>query len=67
MSKAEEFQRHAEKCQELAAAEPDPGFRSSWLVMARSWLFLLEQERRFSTQHLDQRPRFGREPRQQFH
>jgi hypothetical protein len=48
MSKAEEFQRHAEKCQEMATREADPGFRSSWLGMARTWLFLLEQERRWN-------------------
>jgi hypothetical protein len=67
MSKAEEFQRHAEKCQDLAAAEANPDFRSSWLVMARSWLFLLEQERRLSTEHIDLISRFDREPSRQFH
>jgi hypothetical protein len=67
MSKAEEFQRHAEKCQDLAAAEANPDFRSSWLVMARSWLFLLEQERRLSAEHIDRISRFDREPSRQFH
>ncbi len=67
MSKAEEFQRHAEKCQELAATEAHPGFRSSWLVMARSWLFLLEQERRFSSEYIDRVSRVGREVPRQFH
>jgi hypothetical protein len=67
MSKAEEFQRHAERCQELAAAEANPGFRSSWLVMARSWLFLLEQERRLSTEHIDRISRPDRQSPGQFH
>jgi hypothetical protein len=67
MSKAEEFQKHAEKCQELAAAEANPNFRSSWRVMARSWLFLLEQERRFSAEQSDRMPRIGGESPQQFH
>ncbi len=67
MAKAEEFQKHAEKCQDLAAAEANPDFRSSWLVMARSWLFLLEQERRLSTEYIDRVSRFGRESPRQFH
>jgi hypothetical protein len=66
MSKADEFQRHAEKCQEMATREPEPGFRSSWLGMARTWLFLLEQERRWSAEHAEQIPHSGRTPRQQF-
>jgi hypothetical protein len=67
MSKAEQFQRHAEKCQDLAAAEANPDFRSSWLVMARSWLFLLEQERRLSSEYIDRVSRVGREVPPQFH
>jgi hypothetical protein len=67
MNKAEEFQKHAEKCQDLAATEANPDFRSSWLVMARSWLFLLEQERRLSTEYIDRISRIGREPPRQFH
>ncbi len=46
MSRADDFQRHAEKCQSMAALESDRAFRLSWLGIARSWLFLLEQERR---------------------
>lgn len=64
MSKAEEFQRHAEKCQELAEREANPDFRSSWLGIARSWLFLLEQERRWSTEEMR---RFAKQPHTQFH
>lgn len=44
MSKAEQYQNHADLCRECGAVAPTPESREAWLNLAEEWLSMIPHQ-----------------------